>query len=89
MKSRQKNFRLPTNLVSILDEFCTKTRRRDTDIIRAAIELFFADGLEAAERRLSAGLWDADQTRLRELGERVPGAIDDQASARRRKGKTG
>lgn len=46
---------------STLEQFCHATRRSMPDVVRAAIDLLLADGLEEAERRLTTGLWSKAQ----------------------------
>lgn len=53
---RQKNLRLPESLLTDLARFCELTRRSESDVIRAAIELLLAGGFAEAEKRLTAGL---------------------------------
>ena len=49
--------RLDQATVDCLKAFCDKTRRARADVIRAAIDLFLADGEQAAEMRLTQKLW--------------------------------
>lgn len=58
MDTISRNVRLPAGLDATLREFCAVTRRQESHTIRGIVELFFADGVELAERRLSSGVWD-------------------------------
>jgi hypothetical protein len=58
----QRYASLPVEVDRCFADFCGRTRRSQPDTIRAIIELFLADGLEAAERRLCSGLWEAPTT---------------------------
>lgn len=62
--------------------YCQKTRRQPADVCRAALEILLADGFEAAERKLAAGVWgdSPSQTAERIIAGSHPGG--------KRKGKS-
>ena len=56
-KSARIFLRLEPTLDQTLRDFCKATARQPVHTIREIIRLFFAEGAQAAERRLSSGLW--------------------------------
>lgn len=60
---KQKSIRFPVALDAQLQELCRRTTRHPPDVIRAAVEMLLADGLEAADARLRRGLLDDQPAR--------------------------
>lgn len=54
----QMTVRLDPAWYQTLQRFCDSTRRQEPDLVRHVLELFFAEGPEVAEARLTKGLWD-------------------------------
>ena len=61
-KPISRNLRLDEALDGVLRDFCVKTNRHEPHTIRAVLTLFFADGFETAERRLTTGLWEPSKS---------------------------
>lgn len=58
MAKAVRSVRLPVALDERFSSFCRRTRRDEPETMRHIVDLFFADGDETAERRLSKGLWE-------------------------------
>jgi len=54
--AEQVALRLTADRAAQLNEFCARTARRRTEVLRRMVELFFADGSEIVEQRLVSGL---------------------------------
>lgn len=60
--AEQRNLRLPIKLDATLMQFCDRTLRPIPETLRAIVQLFFADGFEAANYRLNRRLWDGNKS---------------------------
>ena len=79
-RSSQLNVRLAPEAEAHLIRFCQRTTRRSTDVVRQIIAMFFADGDEEADRRLSAGLWQQKGTDSATLNPLPPDATPEEVA---------
>lgn len=69
--------RFDDDMLGIVDRFAAKTGRDRPDIVRQAVAILFSDGLQAAEIRLTSGLWEdedagADEIQVVAMKETLP-----------------
>ena len=58
MQKKSRIVPLPPDFEERVCRFCSRTKRPVAHTLRAVLELFFADGDDVAEARLTRGLWD-------------------------------
>lgn len=90
--SISRNVRLPRDLETKLLDFCAGTKRAPSDVVREIVALFFAEGFQVAEHRLTGDFWSRPLKSLdsaagpsdadRELAERI---VTGRAKPRRQK----
>lgn len=89
MPNPHMNVRLPPEVHETFVRFCQATHRHEQETIRAVFKLFLADGPEAAERRLTAGLWQPEDAAALADWITAPARRAAAQEPQRRKGKAG
>lgn len=87
MATIQRTLRLPAALNAAFEDHCRRARRDEPATLRSIIELFYADGVEAAERRLTTGVWD-DGTPPRQLSDDAIEHIVTGSRSEKRRGRS-
>ena len=73
---KQLQVRLDDALHAALAEFCKGTNREAVDTTRRVLWLFLADGIDAAEARLTRGVWEKSEKRTRDALARLADMLE-------------